>query len=113
MEHRDLTGKYFDSFGVTKDSVTRLINTVKIGFIAFGAACSIGFLCCVTLVFFQHSTQRNLLNSKDLNLTYPPHPYNVCLQTLIDQANREGTKTDLDKIKSVCFELMQNKERAK
>ncbi len=54
-----------------------------------------------------------LISDKDITKTYQPHPYNECIKLLIDQGNKEDKGCDFDKIKSVCFELMKDKEMLK
>ena len=45
------------------------------------------------------------------NVEIAPHPYNICIKLLIDQVNHENSKSDFDKMKSVCYELMKDKNK--
>ena len=48
--------------------------------------------------------------TENKNIVIPPHPYNECIKLLIDQVNKESKTSDFDKMKAVCFGLLEKEK---
>jgi len=49
-------------------------------------------------------------NVENKNVIIAPHPYNECIKLLIDQVNKESKTSDFDKMKAVCFGLLEKEK---
>jgi len=54
-------------------------------------------------------TMESIMENK--NISIAPHPYNECIKLLIDQVNKENKQSDFDKMKTVCFGLLDKEKQ--
>jgi len=53
----------------------------------------------------------DMMDNKNVNVVFAPHPYNECMKLLIDQVNKENKQSDFDSMKSVCFGLLDKEKQ--
>lgn len=56
-------------------------------------------------------TAQKIMDNKNVNVVFAPHPYNECMKLLIDQVNKENKQSDFDSMKSVCFGLLDKEKQ--
>lgn len=101
-DYKKIADDFYQSFLIMRDANEKLAGLVRVGFIV----CAV---CCVFSVIMGIGLTLGIKYNRNINA--PQHPYNICLELLINESHYSKAPLDLDKIKSVCFELMNDKAK--